>query len=158
MPVRLSLSSALAVGSLTLAAALLVSACGRQGEGERCVLANGNLDCNADLECKPSSSLRFGADGVSRCCPTTGYNDDLCTPGKSGGSGGSSNGSGGQNAGGEGGGAQGGGELGSACDYNSDCEVPLICGPQGRCQNECQQDRDCQSGFVCSANLVCVAE
>jgi hypothetical protein len=37
----------------------------------------------------------------------------------------------------------------TGCDFASECPVPLVCGIDGRCRNECQGDRDCVPGQVC---------
>lgn len=70
--------------SLLLAGGLSVvlSACARQGEGERCSLLNGNQDCGGNLVCTPASELRGGDDGVDRCCPPeeTSDTDRRCLP------------------------------------------------------------------------------
>ena len=42
---------------------------------------------------------------------------------------------------------EGGDEI--ACDRNSDCPVPLICGPRGTCLVECLSERDCRAGEIC---------
>jgi len=56
-----------------LRAALLIfavlCACGKQGEGERCDVNNGRLDCEAGLLCRILDS------GFSLCCP-----EDLSQP------------------------------------------------------------------------------
>ena len=41
----------------------LLCACGKQGEGERCDVNNGSLDCEAGLTCRILDS------GFSLCCP-----------------------------------------------------------------------------------------
>ena len=50
--------------------ALVVSAsltgCSNQGEGERCDLGNGNLDCQSGLLCRQITSASY-----SLCCPPT---------------------------------------------------------------------------------------
>jgi hypothetical protein len=35
------------------------------------------------------------------------------------------------------------------CIFHSDCDVGLVCGIDGRCRNECADDRDCVSGQIC---------
>ncbi|MGE5789160.1 MAG: hypothetical protein ACM3ZE_31515 [Myxococcales bacterium] len=54
---------------------LMVAACSRQGEGERCLTSNGDSDCEPGLVCTAASNLReydpqkpndYIAD---RCCP-----------------------------------------------------------------------------------------
>lgn len=47
----------------------LLFGCGRQSEGERCSLLNGDRDCDAGLVCTPANELRGGDDQVDRCCP-----------------------------------------------------------------------------------------
>ncbi|HET9953227.1 MAG TPA: hypothetical protein VFQ61_01920 [Polyangiaceae bacterium] len=78
-------------------ALVIVAACSRQGEGERCdSTVNGNADCEGDLQCKAHGSLATG--DVDRCCPPGSlFNDVRCTPGSgvSTGTGGNTNGSGG---------------------------------------------------------------
>lgn len=39
------------------------------------------------------------------------------------------------------------------CVYPSDCEAPMICGPDQMCRLECIGDRDCTTPRVCIANL-----
>lgn len=151
---RLALS---AFGGLFLAS-IATPGCQRQPEGARCVQANGDLDCREGLVCTPASELKSGADGVSRCCPEDGepITSDLCKRGvpvnpgtggggNEGGSAGDSSGAGGSGVG-----------LGDRCNYPSDCALPLVCGPGGRCQSECLQDRDCKDGKVCSDEKTCV--
>jgi len=167
MIARVSVSSLVAACLLVVSATLLSAGCGRQPQGERCSLKNGDLDCNSDLKCTPSTNLRNGADGVDRCCPaSTSPDDDRCATGRSGaGTGGGTSSDGG---GGEGGNAQGGASglgLGESCNYNSDCQLPLVCKttcPQsGACANSCQYEcnttRDCLNGYVCSNNT-CLLE
>lgn len=105
---------------LMLGGALVLTApgCGRQGEGERCDVANGtkgeDSDCADGLFCKSSQLLEHG--NTSVCCPEDGtFTDVGCIPKSAGntgdgGSGGttmSSSGSGGGSAGN--GGSTGGG-------------------------------------------------
>lgn len=146
----------------------LFPGCARQSEGARCTRANGNLDCEdpgTGLVCTLASELRGGDDKVDRCCPPKGQtvHDDRCQPrtgggdGGNGGEGGDTNEGGSSSvSGGQGGGSNGPNE-GAICDYNSDCDSPLVCGPRGRCQYECVQDRDCASGLVCVMQS-CVAD
>lgn len=147
---------------LLLSALCLASllGCSRQKEGERCSLLNGDSDCEDDLVCTEAETLRSGEDLVDRCCPEAGEasTDSRCalrTTGTPGGSGGSSSGIGGEGGGGgqEGDDATKG--VGADCDYNSECELPLVCGPGGVCQFECNRDRDCGSNEVC-ADQTCV--
>lgn len=124
--------------------------CGRQQEGARCSLLNGNLDCDgAAMVCTPASQLRLG-DGVDRCCPKdeSDIADNRCAPRIGSGSGGGGNEGGATSDDGQGGDAPVSGE-GDRCQYNSDCKLPFICGPGGRCQYECQRTRDCANGWVC---------
>lgn len=156
---RRPLLPATIVAALSLVGAGLFGGCSHQNEGERCSLLNGNLDCDEGLLCIPAGNLRGGDDDVDRCCPSGGdaITDSRCAP-RIGGSGDDGNGSGSEGgAGGQApddGPAQG---LGDACQYTSDCVLPLVCGPTGECQYECQNDRDCTGGEVCSAELTCVS-
>jgi len=133
------------------------SSCARQGEGERCDVASESNDCESGLECKPKDQL----DGiVDRCCPPgdSTPSDPRCFPSSgTGGTGGTSDaapeaqieGAAGAGTGGSGG-VDAGSEASSAgCNYNSDCPAGLVCGPQGRCQTECQADRDCSPNQAC---------
>lgn len=155
---RLRFKLALSAFGCLLVASIATPGCQKQPEGARCVQANGDLDCHEGLFCTPASELKSGADGVSRCCPEDGepIHDDRCkrgapaNPGTGGG--GNEGGSAGEN------GAGGSGvDVGQRCNYNSDCKNPLICGPSGRCQDECVQDRDCPDGRVCSEEKTCVS-
>lgn len=157
---RFPLANVLLLFPLLSSGALLAPGCARQNEGERCSRDNGDNDCDGDLVCRSASELKNGEDGVSRCCPE----DDAETPeddrcrlrtGVTGTGGGS--GLGGQGQGGEGGSTQSDGDtdLGAACDYTSECKEPLVCGPQGRCQHECQTDRDCAEGNSCTLQRTC---
>ncbi len=146
------------LATLSLLAAGSVGGCSRQNEGERCSLLNGNLDCDEELLCIPAGQLRGGTDDVDRCCPATGesISDSRCAPRI----GGSGNDDDNDAQGGAGGATDGGGPvqgLGDACQYTSDCVLPLVCGPTGACQYECQTDRDCTGGKVCSSELTCVS-
>jgi hypothetical protein len=52
-----------------LSVALLV-ACAKQGQGERCDLNSGNLDCETGLVCRSAEQLSVtGGRGVALCCP-----------------------------------------------------------------------------------------
>lgn len=54
----------------------LLCACGKQGEGERCDVQNGSLDCEAGLTCRILDS------GFSLCCPdVTQRTVDACLSG-----------------------------------------------------------------------------
>jgi hypothetical protein len=67
------LGFAIGVGSL-----LLLGACADQQEGDRCDTKNGNLDCEAPLECHEI----VGRGGVQLCCPPAGTTARVpeCTP------------------------------------------------------------------------------
>ena len=41
------------------------------------------------------------------------------------------------------------------CTYDSDCFVPLVCGPDQRCRDRCQKDYDCIAPQQCTAEHVC---
>lgn len=56
-----------AAGGLFLC--LTLAACSKQGQGERCDLNNGDLDCEGDLLCKGEASLNISGRGVALCCP-----------------------------------------------------------------------------------------
>jgi Divergent InlB B-repeat domain len=43
----------------------------------------------------------------------------------------------------------------SACLYDSDCFVPLICGPDQKCRDACKQDYDCIKPQKCTNEHVC---
>lgn len=162
MIARARIPSLVAACLLVVSAGVLSVGCGRQPEGERCSLKNGDLDCNSELKCTPSTNLRNGADGVDRCCPSsTNVQDERCDAGISGaGTGGATSADGG---GGEGGTAQGGASglgLGEVCNYNSNCLLPLVCKTtcasggtcSNSCQYECNETRDCLNGYVCTNN------
>jgi hypothetical protein len=61
---------------LLTAAASLIFACARQGEGERCDLRSGSRDCESGLVCTPSDDLHLpgteGRSGIAVCCPPEG--------------------------------------------------------------------------------------
>lgn len=161
---RRGLPWAWGAGLIWGALSLTVTGCQRQGEGERCSLLNGSADCQGEeLQCTPASNLRLGRDGVDRCCPLSGVEqtDERCDPRTGRGTGGGDNqGSGGTTPGGapnEGPDESDLGEVGDACQYSSDCVLPLICGPQGTCQAECREDRDCPGESVCSSEQTCVS-
>src|SRR5690606_30663602 len=122
LPTRRFLGLMFLLGST--AVALSTIGCGRQKEGERCLLLNGNADCDAneDLICTPAGELRGGDDEIDRCCPSpnTQPSDARCarrtTPGDGDGDGDNTG------TGGMGGSSGGSGEVeGGACVYNSDC-------------------------------------
>ena len=109
----LRLASVLRFSLLALAGSLLASACGAQGEGERCNADNGNDDCQEGLVCKTSRELESNAD---ICCPEVGPSESPeCTPGGVGASGGGGAGpsAGGSGAGGSGAGGSGAGGSGA---------------------------------------------
>ncbi len=107
------LTSLAIVLSVFAAASLSSTGCGRQGEGDRCDLANGksgeDSDCGDGLVCTSSQELGTSSD---ICCPETGSPTELaCIPGTgpgSGGAGGAGGGTGGGNGGAGGTGAAGG--------------------------------------------------
>jgi len=146
------ISSAVAFG--------LVVGCQVQREGERCSLQNGSADCQEPLVCTAASSLR-AQDGVNRCCPDGGSaTDERCRRRGSGsdgmgGMGGQTGAGGGSSS--AGGSSSGGSSSGTRCDYTSDCPEGLVCGPSGRCQPECKDDRDCDEGLICSDKQNCIA-
>jgi len=130
----------------SLAALVLLVACSRQEEGDRCSTENDDNDCESGLRCLDWHDLRGGdADHVSRCCPPEGepISNERCTPLIGGG------GSGGGNLGGQAG--ETSTNAGDKCSYDSHCVDGLVCGPQGKCQNECLEDRDCTAPEVCDA-------
>lgn len=43
----------------------------------------------------------------------------------------------------------------SKCSYHSQCPGEQICGPDGSCRDQCQDDRDCIDGQTCVAQGVC---
>lgn len=150
---------------LILVGASATLGCTRQEEGERCSQANNNEDCEGNLVCTSASDLRKGDDEVDRCCPEelSSSSSSLCAPRTN-----SAGGDGDETGDGGGGGEAGDGDgdtstpddpkgLGDACDYSSECTEPLICGPRGACQYECQTDRDCDDGETCNKERSCVA-
>jgi hypothetical protein len=52
-----------------LACALILTACGKQGEGERCDLNSGSLDCETGLVCRSADQLSITGRGWALCCP-----------------------------------------------------------------------------------------
>lgn len=46
----------------------------------------------------------------------------------------------------------------TGCNFNSDCEEPLVCAIDRQCRNECAADRDCLDGQVCAKSKVCAEE
>ena len=62
----------------------LLAACSKQGEGERCDLNSGNLDCDTGLICRSAEQLSItGGRGVALCCPQDGVEPsvDACRAG-----------------------------------------------------------------------------
>lgn len=160
-PLTMHLASSNSSRLLTVALLLsVVVGCGRQKEGERCALTNGDSDCVEALLCTEAETLRGGEDGVDRCCPDpdSSPSDSRCALRTSTGSntgGGPSVGEGGA------GGADGEGgpsSMGEACQYDSQCTLPLVCGPGGKCQFECNVDIDCDEGERCTVDQICVAK
>jgi hypothetical protein len=43
--------------------------CSKQGEGERCDIANADLDCETGLVCLGETQLSIKGRGVALCCP-----------------------------------------------------------------------------------------
>ncbi len=66
-----------------IALALLVTACGKQGEGERCDPNSGSLDCESGLFCRAEQLSITGTRGVALCCPPDGVppNVNACSAG-----------------------------------------------------------------------------
>lgn len=124
--------------------------CGKQKEGEPCDVRNLDDDCDGALQCIPAEDLLD--DATDRCCQPKTATPKVrsCTRRK--GSASSAEGSAGAP-----GAAGSASESGRVCAYHSDCESPLVCGPQGRCQEECYEDRDCPMTLVCQDNA-CVLE
>jgi len=57
----------------SLSCLALLAACSKQGEGERCDLNSGNLDCETGLVCRSADQLSItGTRGVALCCPQDG--------------------------------------------------------------------------------------
>jgi hypothetical protein len=52
-----------------IACALILTACGKQGEGARCDLNSGSLDCEAGLVCRSADQLSITGRGWALCCP-----------------------------------------------------------------------------------------
>ncbi|HTV23528.1 MAG TPA: hypothetical protein VMG12_32790 [Polyangiaceae bacterium] len=54
-----------------LLCALVLAACGKQGEGERCDLNSGSLDCEVGLVCRSADQLSLQGQqrGWALCCP-----------------------------------------------------------------------------------------
>lgn len=140
--------------AVAIAGFVMLLACSRQGEGDRCSTENDDNDCESGLVCVDWRQLRGGeADHVPRCCRPDGegVGDGRCTRLIGGGSGGTSSTG---NAGGQAGETSDGSgtTAGQTCTHNSQCPTGLFCGPQGVCQVECLQDRDCKAPLICSQN------
>lgn len=58
-------------------AAVAPASCGKQGEGERCTVENGNEDCDTGLVCVSGAELGQSSDV---CCPESGSEDKRCNP------------------------------------------------------------------------------
>lgn len=147
--------------SLALLCTMVLGGCSRQQEGERCSLSNGNDDCEGNLICTNATLLRQGDDEVDRCCPenleSTSVSQCARRTASGDGDGDGDTGPGGAPSTGVGG-ASGDGDppdLGDGCGFNSDCSVPLICGPGGVCQYECNEDRDCPDDQRCTDERSC---
>ncbi len=41
------------------------------------------------------------------------------------------------------------------CEFNSDCQDPLVCAVDRQCRDQCKMDRDCVTGQVCANGGVC---
>jgi hypothetical protein len=60
-------------GISLLASAILLVACGKQSEGQRCDLRNGSADCESGLVCTPGDELNgIEGKGAALCCPPEG--------------------------------------------------------------------------------------
>ncbi|HEY6726429.1 MAG TPA: hypothetical protein VI197_20475 [Polyangiaceae bacterium] len=135
--------------AIAIAGFVTLLACSRQGEGDRCSTENDDNDCESGLICIDADDLRAN-DGVPRCCRPDGegVGDGRCTRLIGGGSGGTD---GGGNAGGQAGEAGvATSTTGASCTHTSQCPGGMVCGPQGRCQPECLDDRDCDASLTCS--------
>jgi len=69
-----------------LACALVLAACGKQAEGERCDINSGSLDCETGLVCRSADQLSIqgqGLRGWALCCPPDGVQPsvDACRAG-----------------------------------------------------------------------------
>lgn len=135
--------------AVVLTGFVLLLACSRQEEGDRCDTKNDDNDCESGLVCVDYNDLRGGkADQVSRCCNPEGndVNDARCTRLIGGGTTTSTTTTGG------GGEAGANGTTGStSCTHTSQCPEGMVCGPTGLCQAECLDDRDCDDPLVCEA-------
>lgn len=102
-------TSAMRLALLPLVGFLVLSACSKQAEGERCSTDNGDDDCESGLSCVSSTVLKSSSD---LCCPASGATDPGCVPGQdtgAGGGGAADPAGGGLPAGGSGGGMGGDG-------------------------------------------------
>lgn len=61
-----------------LVALLVGTACSKQGEGERCDINNGDLDCDTGLICVGEEQISITGTGVALCCPITDPTVDAC--------------------------------------------------------------------------------
>ena len=61
-----------------LLALLLGSGCSKQGEGERCDINNGDIDCDTGLICVGQDQISITGTGVALCCPLTDPTVDAC--------------------------------------------------------------------------------
>lgn len=52
-----------------VACALLFTACGKQGEGERCDINSGRNDCETGLLCRSAELIGVEGRGAALCCP-----------------------------------------------------------------------------------------
>lgn len=104
------------------------------GSGGACQLPE-EASCTLTSQCGAGLECRFGT------CTTACVTDRDCPPGASC----SLDVASGENACEE--------PIAELCIYNSDCPVPLVCGPAQRCVLECETDRDCTSERRCVENL-----
>lgn len=138
--------------AVALAGFVMLLACSRQGEGDRCSTENDDNDCESGLICIDWRDLRGGeADRVPRCCRPDGegVGDGRCTR-LIGGSSSTTSGTTGGGQAGESGVATN--TTGASCTHTSQCPTPMVCGPQGTCQAECLDDRDCEAPEICREN------
>ncbi len=100
--------------------------------GEGCLL---NSDCNDELvcvfrrchiECEDSGDCPLSADGERLRCVLGDKPEHVCQL-----------------------------EDETHCAYNSECPGQQVCGPDGRCRDQCQADRDCVAGQTCVEQGVC---
>lgn len=136
--------------AVLLAGAGLLLACSRQGEGDRCSTDNDDNDCESGLICIEWRELRDSqTNHVPRCCRPDGegVGDGRCTR-LIGGGASTTTGGGGQ----AGESSVATSTTGDSCTHTSQCPSGTVCGPQGRCQAECLDDRDCVAPEICSDN------